>query len=78
MADIATRPWCGVIAFGDKTPIRVGTIRMPVSAHHAEIMAAFMDRCREHFPAGFRLIDMVPGAIFFVPEESLTKAAEGS
>lgn len=67
VTDIATRAWCALVQYPGRKNIRVGTLTMPVAAQHHEIEAAFTAKALEYLPAGFKIVTLTPGAVFFVP-----------
>lgn len=67
--DIPMRRWCAVIQFPGKEPIRFGTTFVRHGAPSHEVEAAIRADIERHLPDGWALRHMVPGAIFFVPEE---------
>lgn len=63
-----SRYWCALIQYPDLEPIYYGTVMAPLRAPDHEVEAALTSRIRLCLPDGWKLINMVPGSIFFVPE----------
>lgn len=76
MTEIAMRPWCARFQWPGKKPFLVGTVFLPrkTMQHELEaaLQAAFDEEWGEILPDHFerpKLIALLPGAIFFVPEK---------
>ena len=71
MSDAPMRAWCASLQYPGLEPVRFGTTLMRREAPFQEVEAAIRSDIGKHLPAGYALLSMEPGAIFFVPEESL-------
>jgi hypothetical protein len=68
VTESAKRAWCGRIQYPDKKPILIGSIVMSSEAQFHEVEAALIEMASKHLPSGFKVCDMLPGLIYFVPE----------
>jgi hypothetical protein len=69
--DVKVRPWCAKAVFPGLKEFILGTIVMPADAASHEIETALYDHAHKFLPSGFKIIEPLCGAIFFVPEEEL-------
>lgn len=66
----AIRPWCAEAEFPGLKPFLGGTITLPATARHDEIIAALEAHFRTFLPPGFSIVRPVCGALFFVENEN--------
>lgn len=61
----AIRPWCAVAQYPGKLSFLVGTVQVPATARHDEIIAALRDYALTFLPDGFDIIEPRCGSLFF-------------
>lgn len=66
----ATRSWVATLAYPGKAPVRFGTVMLRPDAPMHEVEAAIIHDAGKCLPDGFRIVDLVPGMLVFVPEET--------
>lgn len=62
------RGWCGIACYPGLSKFLVGNIAMPVDSTQAEIEKTLTEHALTFLPAGFELIELKCGSIFFVEE----------
>lgn len=63
------RRWCALICYPSKKPVMYGTLFARPDAPLEEIRAAMISDILERLPEGFEIVNLLPGAIWFQPEE---------
>ena len=69
MTDIQIRPWCAKAVYPGLKEFVIGTIVLPVETSSVDVEKALYEHALTFLPVGFKLIEPICGAIFFVPEE---------
>lgn len=65
----AERRWCARIQYPGLKPVIFGTLFWAAKAPMAEIEAEMHKIIRQHVPEGYKLVDLIPGQVFFVEEK---------
>lgn len=66
------RSWCIQICYPDKKPALLGNIFVSHKATQTEVEEECCRVADEHIPTGYKVIDLIPGSLWFSSEESLT------
>lgn len=66
-ADAKVRPWCAKAVYSDLEEFILGSIVLPEDMPTHEIEQALYDHAHTFLPTGFKIIEPLCGAIFFVP-----------
>ena len=69
MSDSANRGWTAIIQYPGLKRVRFGTTLVRRDAPDHEVEAAILEDIVTSLPAGFTLLSIEPGAVFFLPEE---------
>jgi hypothetical protein len=69
MVDIKIRPWCAKAVFPGLKEFMLGTIVLPENTASHDVEKALYDHAHRFLPKGFKIIEPMCGALFFVPEE---------
>lgn len=64
-----SRIWCASARYPGKKPFTVGSIAMPSIATDEEVRIALVEHAQTFLPAGLEVLHLMPGNIFFQPEE---------
>ncbi len=67
--DKKVRPWCAIAKYPGKKPFCVGTVVLPDDTRHDCVIDALYEHAYQSLPDGFTIVELVPGALFFVPRE---------
>lgn len=62
------RRWCAKIQYPGKQPVMFGTVMVEPRAPLADVEAEMVKALATCLPDGYKIIDLVPGQIWFQPE----------
>jgi hypothetical protein len=68
----AMKEWCGKIKFPELKPLIAGTLFIEANAKMNEVEEGFRKLFNKHLPDTYEIVDMIPGAIWFVPAKENT------
>ena len=68
-ADAKVRPWSAKAVYSELEEFILGSIVLAEDTPSHEIEQALYDHAHTFLPTGFKIIEPLCGAIFFVPEE---------